>query len=315
MGINMKLKNTTVKIITLLYFLLIATNTWSAALSWINKPINNGIYPDGIDGKAKVSTNGRYIAFSSSSANLVDADVNLHQDLFIKDTQTITGTQFSTGTYDFSKPTSDGQMIAFISDDPDLPLANGEELLYIKNLLTGVITAITYNAGMDPIRAIDDIYLTDDAHCLYFLSHKNIAANDTNGYQDVYRVDLQSNIFDLVSINTSGQAPVNSGYSSTLLDVSANGRYVTFTAKSNELHSDATSNNWLGYIRDMQFNSTHIFALNQLSNPAYETTRINYTNTVVSNSGKVYFCSNLDDLVANDNNIVADIFFKVSLQA
>jgi len=303
--------------LTMTLICMLLSSSFVFAVSWINKPTNSGSYPDASDRAVKISKNGRYIAFTSSSSNLVGGDVNLSTDLFIKDTQTseITlvsrtsaGNQLSSSTTVFSRPTSDGQTIAFVSDDDSLPMANGTKLLYTKNLITQVVTAIKYNSGLTPI-TVYGVYMTDDASFIYFATENDIVANDTNGKNDIYRVDLNNGTFDLVSIALSGQSPVYTSYMTRLLDVSEDGNYVIFAANSGEFHSAATTaTTYFGYIRNMQFNTTQIYTVDHLSAPAGIPSSASVANSVVSNSGKVYFCSSQANLVLGDNNGEEDLF-------
>ena len=105
-----------------------------------------------------ISGDGRYVAFASAANNLVSGDTNFMVDVFRKDLTTGDTTRVSTnssGTQatggDSVKPwlSSDGQIVAFQSYSNVLVAAdtNGRGDVFVKNLLTGVATRASVDAG------------------------------------------------------------------------------------------------------------------------------------------------------------------------
>jgi hypothetical protein len=301
---NSVMNNKRLKMAMILFTVIAFTTlTQAQVTSWVTKPVSINT-PDYSDSATRTSDDGRYVAFSTRSSNYADADTNLSTDVFIKDTHTNTLTRLTNSSdqqYDssisfFSKPTSDGSKIAYST-------ANG---LSVKNLSTGVVTAITFNAGADTISlSSPEIYLSDDGRYIIFETVDAINPIDTNSRTDIYRKDLLTGVFKLLSINTSGQAPA---MGVTLLGVSRNGKYVAFESESTDIHLDVTTAaDPIGYIKDIEFSTTVVFSIDQAGN-ALDSGFFGFSATSVANSGNVYFCSRNSNHVANDNNNQADIF-------
>jgi Tol biopolymer transport system component len=96
-----------------------------------------------------ISTDGRFVAFSSFATNLVRRDTNKIQDVFVRDRETGTTVRASVasdgtqaigiaGPFDFSADPSisdDGHVVAFFSSATNLvPDANGTSDVFVREL-------------------------------------------------------------------------------------------------------------------------------------------------------------------------------------
>jgi len=296
--------------------ILFCNQSWSETTTWVNQSVSTNIIPNGGDSNIKISRNGRYIVFLSTSANLVENDSNVNFDLFVKDTltgvtelisRTQNGTQFQEAVFYSSRPTSDGKYILFKSRESNLPFANGSLILYLKNLETGEISAQMFNNEQEPITSSSgNIFLSDDARYIYFSSLDAIEAIDTNNRIDLYRKDRLTNTFTLISLSTVNGQVTTDNATKSILDVSENGKFVTFQSNSTEIHPDASpasTSDYVGYIRDLEFSTTNIYTKNQLSETVYNDS--NGNTSIVSNAGFVYFCSD-GVFTTEDTNNQAD---------
>jgi Tol biopolymer transport system component len=112
----------------------------------------SGVQGDGSSGAPAISSDGRYIAFVSSAANLVGVDTNLYWDAFVRDMQTGLTARVSVGSNceeanersDFYPAISgDGHYVAFQSWASNLAPSDGNELgdVFVRDLCPPCIIA------------------------------------------------------------------------------------------------------------------------------------------------------------------------------
>jgi hypothetical protein len=141
----------------------VATNGWSGA---------------GFSSESSISSDGRFVVFSSSAANLVPGDTNNAVDVFERDLQSGTTTLVSVnqsgtgpgnaGSYSpvFS---SDGRFVLFRSQAQNLAtgsIGSGIENLFLRDLQLGVTYALTAS-GSSP--AVSSSAMTPDGHFVAFI--------------------------------------------------------------------------------------------------------------------------------------------------
>ncbi len=132
-----------------------------------------------------ISGDGRYVAFSSASENLMSEDTLGFEHLYVHDRQTGTTTLASTfsdgypmqGRSDSSAFSAEGRYIAFSHDDRGDSLP--DRWIYIHDRISGQ-TVKTTAAG--PIRP----YLSADGRFLAYDSSNPLVTGDTNGQSDVF---------------------------------------------------------------------------------------------------------------------------------
>ncbi|MEO7836652.1 MAG: hypothetical protein ABIS21_03295, partial [Acidimicrobiales bacterium] len=146
----------------------------------------------------EISPDGRYVAYSSAASNLVPGDTNTALDVFVHDRQTGATTRVNLA--------SDGQQATGASTS-----ASGFE---------------STESGAGPLSA-DGRYVTFESYAT------NLVAGDTNGRPDVFLHDRQTGVTSRVSESSDG-AQGNSD-STIPVDISAEGRYVTFTSSATNL--------------------------------------------------------------------------------
>ena len=132
----------------------------------------------------------------------------------------------------------------------------------------------------------------------------NLVANDNNGSSDIFVRDLQTGTTTLVSINIAGTGSGN-GHS-TKPTISADGRYVAFQSRANNLVANDT-NTWTDtFVRDLQTNSTKLLSTNSAGTGSGNQ---DSENAVISANGKtVVFKSFATNIVSFDNNNRVDVF-------
>jgi Tol biopolymer transport system component len=134
---------------------------------------------------------------------------------------------------------SNGLYIAFASDADNLVPndTNGCRDVFAfdvaagTNILASVDTNGLPGAGMSSEPSLS----ADGRHVAFTSWASNLVANDNNTAQDVFVRDLQNGTNDLVTVNTSGTGSGNGA--SGALAISADGRYVLFRSKAQNLAS------------------------------------------------------------------------------
>ena len=185
---------------------------------------------------ARMSGNGRYVVFTSEATNLVAGDVNMHQDIFVKDLQTDTTTSFTEGFNQFVNRvmgiSNDGRYVLFLTDATDILPDNlgGGVFLYDRTgrVFTRINTSSTGVLVTGDSIAVEDYILSGDGRHVAFVSSQNTwgPANDTNGRPDVYVKNLDTGFVTRVTVNAAGQ---QIGNNSNVNSISDDGRYVTFS--------------------------------------------------------------------------------------
>jgi Tol biopolymer transport system component len=140
--------------------LLASTNTLVSVAT-------NGVAGDGLSAEAAISSDGRYVAFSSSADNLVANDTNKAQDVFVRDLQAGTTALVSVNTAG-SGPgngnsyspwvSADGRFVLFHSQAPNLAAGSftaGYEYLFLRDLQLGTNYALTHTSSGTRVIPVD----------------------------------------------------------------------------------------------------------------------------------------------------------------
>jgi Ig-like domain-containing protein/immunoglobulin I-set domain protein len=157
---------------------------------------------------------------------------------------------------------ADGNIVAFISDGTNLvpgfvgsPFTQGNA--FVRNMTTGVTTQINVTpAGTQSASNYGVIGLKLAAggrHAIFSSLAPDMVADDTNGSQDVFVRDLQTGVTTRVSLQANGaELPFyGNGQSDMQVNISADGRYVSFVT-SQDLIGDDPSGAYALYFRSLQ---------------------------------------------------------------
>ena len=209
-----------------------------------------------------ISADGRYVAFHSSSSNLVAGDTNTCDpfvepgtcpDVFVHDRQTgITqrvsvdsaGSQAS-GTSGTVAISADGRYVVFsshasnlVADDTNkCPNAFDPDTcpdVFVHDRQTGITQRVSVDsAGAEGNGASYDPAISADGRYVAFYSlASNLVPGDTNGVADVFVHDRQTASTQRVSLATESAQGNNRSYAPS---ISADGRYVAFESLATNL--------------------------------------------------------------------------------
>ena len=195
-----------------------------------------------------LSSDGRYVAFLSSSTNLVLGGTTGSQ-IFRKDLQTgdvklcsanaagVQGDQASS----YTSLSSDGRYVAFLSQSTNLvPGGTALQQIFRKDLNTGeVLVCSSSAAGVAGNNGSSYPCITYDGRFVAFLSAAtNLTAPPTTNTQ-IFRKDLLTGEVKVCSMDAAGVLGNNA---SVWPCMSYEGRYVTFSSTATNLVMPATTN-------------------------------------------------------------------------
>jgi hypothetical protein len=231
----------------------------------------DGNYPtNSISYAPSVSTDGRFVVFLSTAANLVSNTIASGVHIYLRDvqagtTQLIDVDANNTGLTDevgtVPNMTPDGSLISFSSRDSGLVAQDSNNALdvFVRNFTSGTtelvsqwtITPQTGNA----LSSLGSFTLSADGRWLAFASYaSDLVTNDFNNSGDVFVTDLLTGNHILGSVGTDGNAAL--GGSSFSPTISANGRYVAFVSMATNLVANDTNNAMDIFRRDSQVGTT-----------------------------------------------------------
>jgi hypothetical protein len=263
-----------------------------------------------------VSTNGRYVFFSSSAYNFVDGDGNRADDVFAFDSQTSTfslvsaskflsrtaqGESYTTGGSALSQQ---GRYAAFTSAAATLTPGdrNGWPDVFVADRSTGQVEIGSVNSsgeqGNDYSRYAS---ISNDGNVISFTSwSNNLAPNDTSGYQDIFAHDQATGITMLQSADSNGNAGWEESYLSV---ISGNGRYVAFNSNSSNL----APGGGLGslFLKDRTTGATTLISKSSSGEPANSYS----LDPSMSDDGRfIVFESDASNLTPGDSYGTSDVF-------
>jgi Tol biopolymer transport system component len=210
-------------------------------------------------GHTTVSADGRFVAFDSYASNLVDADTNGVQDIFVRDRQTGQTTRVSVASdgaqadNNSREPmiSTDGRWVVFGSDASNLVAGdtNGAQDVFLHDRETGATTRVSI--ATDGTQANDMCNvpsISGDGRYIAFQSPAtNLVLDDTNYSWDVFLHDRLNGETMRMSVDAFGIQGNSFSWNGS---VSSSGRFVTFSSFANNLVTDDTNGTWDVFVRE-----------------------------------------------------------------
>lgn len=251
---------------------------------------------------AKISSDGRYIAYVSRASNLVPDDRNSSIDVFLYDTDTAQVVRVSNGSYgdgNLMDMSADGRFIMFSDFEMNNSQDNlGAKKVYIHDTFTNTTTPLASDIPV-PVGAYIDRAssgaISDDGRYAVYGTYSSIS----NTYQIYWHAR------DTGEVKSVGHSTGND-YSP---DISPDGHHVAFESRNWSLAdaSQVADDQRNIYLRDMLADDVTI----KLVSKTYDGTVLDGHSLGVefTPDGKhVGFRSSASRLVENDNNGVYDYF-------
>jgi Tol biopolymer transport system component len=209
----------------------------------------DGSFGVSLSREADISADGRYVAFTSKSALVID-DTNGDMDIYVRDTQTGTSIRVSLATGgtqsndDSTDPSisADGRYIAFESLATNLVSGdtNGVSDIFVHDTQTSTTSRVSLATG--GTQANDYSYMStisaDGRYIAFESDATNLVGGDTNGYRDIFMHDTATGTTTRVSVATDG---TQGDFTSRAPAISEDGTYVAFESAASTLGSGEIS--------------------------------------------------------------------------
>jgi Tol biopolymer transport system component len=149
-------------------------------------------------GNATISADGRYVAFESMATNLVPADTNSTNDIFVRDRSSATTERVSVdstglqgnGSCTAASISADGRFVAFSSSSSNLVTGDTNQGydIFLHDRLTGATELVSVDSsGMQTNASSSRPSVSGDGRSVAFDSYaSNLVAGDTNSRTDVF---------------------------------------------------------------------------------------------------------------------------------
>ena len=272
--------------------------------------------PSGPSSQPSLNLDGRWLAFTSSAANLAGTDGNGTTDVFVRDQQTHAVQLVSTtpggtsGNAASDEPSisDDGTRIVFRSSATDLVNATGggSPAIYVRDLIVRTTTRVSVATDGTPANGASDTpRISGDGRYVAFATDaSNLFAGDDNGRSDVFVHDLVTGVTELVSRRSTGTI---SGGTSTAPAINRDGRYVAFKSTSGNLVPGDTNGGSDVFLRDRLGGTTERVSVASSGAQA----KPGSGSPAISADGRIIvFDSPADDLIATDRNGGTDVFVR-----
>ena len=139
----------------------------------------------------------------------------------------------------------------------------------------------------------------------------NLVAGDTNRSLDIFVRDREAGTTERVSINSS-EVQGNGRSGSSMPAISADGRYVAFDSDATNLVGGDGNASGDVFVRDRVAGVTHRASIGL---GGFEGNAQSFAPSISADGTVVAFSSDADNLVPDDNNGHADVFFRLHLDS
>jgi Tol biopolymer transport system component len=260
-----------------------------------------------------ISADGRFVAFESFAHNLVEP--HLHgrdrEQAFIRDrrqhtTQLVSvssgGDRSKSGAYAASI-SLDGHFVAFVAAaDLGMPDSDGHPINhfdgFVRDVKAGTTELITKHVA--PLAGI-----ALSAHGRYVAEevYRDLLPGDENHRHDIIRVDRETGISELVSVSSE---EVAGDAASKFPMISANGRYIAFVSKADNLVLNDTNGQKDVFVRDMLEGTTTRVSLGRHGTECVAPCDL----SALSSDGRHVAFDSARGLVPHDDNRVQDVYYR-----
>ena len=263
-----------------------------------------------------ISSDGRFVTFTSEANNLDASDNNGVGDVFVHDTKTGDTTMISraidgTGGNDlsfWSSISSDGRYVAFMSNATNLvqPDSNDSWDIFLRDRQTAQtsLVSLAYDGKQANSQSEYPIISTDGRFVAFASDATNIVVEDTNGYRDVFEYDRLTGETIRVSITSNG-IQANNGTQAFVISISADGQFVAFPSLATNLVPNDTNNVWDIFVHNRYNGETSRVSVSSNGTPSDAGS---YGVSISPDGRYVTFGSNATNLVTDDLNGVMDVF-------
>ncbi len=262
-----------------------------------------------------VSADGTLVAYSSRATNLVPADSNGFEDVFVTDresgeTQLISrgvGGEPANGASTFARLSGDGRYVVFQSNASNLIDGddNGTTDIFLADRDGGAIVRVSVASdGAASNGASITPAISEDGRMVAFASRATnfVAPAPSGAFEQIYVHDVPTGATALVSLSSTGQ-PANR--ISFLPVLTADGSQVAFKSEAFNLVPDDTNGVPDVFVRDRVANTTVRVSVDSFGNQA---NGLSGGPGISANGRFVSFVSFASNFVPDDGNGFSDVY-------
>jgi len=268
---------------------------------------------------ARISSDGRHVAFQSTANNLVGGDTNGFEDSFVRDRQLGTtvrvsvatgGAEATGGASIWPSISGDGRYVAFASGKNNLIAgdSNGAQDIFVHDL-QGLITerVSVSSAGVQAGAGSVVPSISPDGNRVTFQSSaNNLIASDANGFDDVFLRDRQAGTTILVSQSTDGTQGNSGSGNNSRAGLSTDGSVILFSSAANNLVSGDSNAAMDVFVRKLATQETLLVSRSKTGAQGLTASQ---TPSLSHSCNYAAFHSTSGNLVDGDTNGIADVFF------
>lgn len=281
---------------------------------------SSGTQGNNLSNAAVLSQDGRYVAFTSRTSNLVTGDTNLIQDVFVHDRMTGETSRVSVNSSEeqgnhFSRYpaiSADGRYVAFNSaasnlDPRDSAGARPDwpDDVFVRDRENGTTYMVSVNSLDEPgNHASYGVDISGDGRYVAFTSHADnlVPGYDPANTPDIFVRDTVNSTTTRASSDSLGNRGNSSSWGTA---ISADGRYVLFGSHANNLVPGDTNGEYDAFVHDRL--SLNTFRVSVDSNGVQGNDESAYSD--ISADGRIVaFSSYATNLAPDDTNRVRDVF-------
>ena len=198
---------------------------------------------------SSISANGRFVAFTSRSSNLVDGDTNSLVDVFTHDRETgiiervsvsSTGVESNGGSDGSTSISADGRFVAFTSRATNLVEGDTSRAqdVFIHDRQMGITELVSLSLSGEQANglSISPELSADGRFVVYSSTASNLVEGDTNKLRDVFVHDRITALTKRVSVAANGTQGNRASDGGAI--ISADGRIVAFSSPADLVDSD-----------------------------------------------------------------------------
>lgn len=266
------------------------------------------------EGSVTVSSNGRWVAFTSEASNLVAGDTNNLSDIFRRDMLTgetvrvlVQPPGARSTVIDSVRISDDGRFICFVSESEMwLPAGvdtNRFDDVFVYDVDQQVLERVSVHTdGTEGRMPSQRPEMSADGRFVVFESQaREIVDGKTQRNREIFLRDRQAGTTVRVVVNKDGQPTLNTCDEP---DVSDDGRYVIFGSSAPDLVDGDTNGEDDIFVRDMQGGMRRV----SVDSAGLESDGESWTPSLSDDGRYVAFVSDASNLVLDDTNGNNDIF-------
>jgi hypothetical protein len=203
---------------------------------------------------------------------------------------------------------SDGRFIAFGSAASNLVSGdtNAVDDIFVRDRQTGQTARVSLVSGGAEANggSIKPAISSDGRYVVFYSEASNLVSGDTNNLGDAFVHDRQTGLTTRVSVDSSG-VEANAEAAEDSLDISGDGRYVSFSSEASNLVPGDTNGVSDVFVHDRQTGQTARVSVG----PGGAQANGGSGGPAISSDGRfVAFSSNATNLVGDDTNGKRDVF-------